>query len=108
MKFGGTNMKNLMKQMGKMKEQMERLQNEAGQKTVEASSGGGMVKVTAKARGEIVSINIDPEIVKETDIEMLEDLVTVAVNDALTKGQDLMTTEVSRLTSGLGIPPGLV
>ncbi len=101
-------MKNIMKQMGKMKEQMERLQNEAGQKIVEASSGGGMVKVTAKAKGEIVTVEIDPEIVKETDIEMLEDLITVAVNDALVKGQDLMTAEVSRLTSGLGLPPGLI
>ena len=74
MKLGG-NMKNIMKQMGKMKEQMERLQNEAGEKTVEASSGGGMVTVTAKAKGEISSIVIEPEIISETDIEMLQDLV---------------------------------
>ncbi len=107
MKLGG-NMKNLMKQMGKMKEQMERLQNEAGEKTVEASSGGGMVTVTAKAKGEISSIVIEPEIISETDIEMLQDLVTAAVNEALHKGQELMKDEVSRITSGMGLPPGLI
>ncbi len=107
MKLGG-NMKNIMKQMGKMKEQMERLQNEAGEKTVEASSGGGMVTVTAKAKGEISSIVIEPEIINETDIEMLQDLVTAAVNEALYKGQELMKNEVSRITSGMGLPPGLI
>ena len=107
MKLGG-NMKNLMKQMGKMKEQMERLQKEAGEKTVEASSGGGMVTVTAKAKGEISSIVIEPEIISETDIEMLQDLVTAAVNEALHKGQELMKDEVSRITSGMGLPPGLI
>ena len=107
MKLGG-NMKNIMKQMGKMKEQMERLQNEAGEKTVEASSGGGMVTVTAKAKGEVVSIAIEPEIISETDIEMLQDLVTAAVNEALYKGQELMKDEVSRFTAGMGLPPGLV
>lgn len=107
MKLGG-NMKNIMKQMGKMKEQMERLQNEAGEKTVEASSGGGMVTVTAKAKGEVVSIAIEPEIMSETDIEMLQDLVTAAVNEALYKGQELMKDEVSRFTAGMGLPPGLI
>lgn len=107
MKLGG-NMKNIMKQMGKMKEQMERLQNEAGEKTVEASSGGGMVTVTAKAKGEIVSIAIEPEIISETDIEMLQDLVTAAINEALYKGQELMKDEVSRFTAGMGLPPGLI
>ena len=63
MKFGG-NIKNLLKQAGKMKEQMEKLQSEAGEKTVEASSGGGMVSVVAKAKGEIISIKIEPEIVQ--------------------------------------------
>jgi hypothetical protein len=107
MKLGG-NMKNIMKQMGKMKEQMERLQNETGEKTVEASSGGGMVTVIAKAKGEIISIVVEPEIISETDIEMLQDLVTAAVNEALYKGQELMKDEVSRFTAGMGLPPGLI
>lgn len=108
MKFGGGNIKNLLKQANKMKEQMEKLQAEAGEKTVEASAGGGMVTVVAKARGEIVSIRIEPEIVSDNDIEMLQDLVTAAVNDALGRGQDLMKEEVAKLAGGMGIPPGLI
>jgi DNA-binding YbaB/EbfC family protein len=108
MKFGGGNIKNLLKQANKMKEQMEKLQAEAGEKTVEASAGGGMVTVIAKARGELVSIRIEPEIVNDNDIEMLQDLITAAVNDALGRGQDLMKEEVAKLAGGLGIPPGLI
>lgn len=107
MKFGG-NMKNLMKQANKMKEQMEKLQNEVGEKTVEATAGGGMVTVVAKAKGEIASITIEPDVVNPEDIEMLQDLVTAAVNEALKKGQDMMQEEVSKLTGGMGLPPGLL
>ena len=106
MKFGG-NMKNLMKQAGKMKEQMEKLQAEAGEKIVEASSGGGMIVVEAKAKGEISSIKIEPELLKDNDIEMLQDLITAAVNEALNRGQELMKDEISKLAGGLGIPPGM-
>lgn len=108
MKFGGGNIKNLMKQAGKMKEQMEKLQAEAGEKTVEATSGGGMVTVVAKAKGEIVSITIEPEIINDEDVEMLQDLIIAAVNEALTRGQTLMQEEVSKLAGGLGLPPGLL
>jgi len=108
MKFGGGNIKNLMKQAGKMKEQMEKLQAEAGEKTVEATSGGGMVTVVAKAKGEIVSITIEPEIINDEDVEMLQDLIIAAVNEALTRGQSLMQEEVSKLAGGLGLPPGLL
>ncbi len=108
MKFGGGNIKNLLKPANKMKEQMEKLQAEAGEKTVEASAGGGMVTVIAKAKGELVSIRIEPEIVNDNDIEMLQDLITAAVNDALGRGQDLMKEEVAKLAGGLGIPPGLI
>lgn len=108
MKFGGGNIKNLLKQANKMKEQMEKIQAEAGEKTVEASAGGGMVMVVAKAKGELVSIRIEPEIVKDNDIEMLQDLITAAVNEALGRGQDLMKEEVAKLAGGMGIPPGLI
>ncbi len=107
MKFGG-NIKNLLKQAGKMKEQMEKLQSEAGEKTVEASSGGGMVTVVAKAKGEIISIKIEPEIVQENDIEMLQDLITASINEALKRGQEIMKDEVSKMAGNLGIPPGLL
>jgi len=107
MKFGG-GMKNMLKQAEKMKQQMEQLQSEVGEKTVEAASGGGMVTVLAKAKGEIVSIKIDPEIVKAGDLEMLEDLVTAAVNESLNRGRELLQSEISKLASGLGLPPGLL
>lgn len=107
MKLGG-NIKNLMKQAGKMKEQMEKLQAEVGEKTIEASSGGGMVTVSAKAKGEIVSIKIEPLLLEDNDIDMLEDLIIAAVNEALNRGQDMMKEEVSKMAGGLGIPPGLI
>ncbi len=108
MKFGGGNMKNLLKQANKMKEQMEKLQAEAGEKTVEASSGGGMVTVVAKVKGEVVSIKIEPDIVQDNDLEMLQDLITAAVNEALNRGQDIMKDEVAKVTGGMGLPPGLI
>ncbi len=109
MKFGGGgNIKNLIKQANQMKEKMEKLQAEAGEKTVDASAGGGMVTVTVKAKGEVVAIKIEPEIVQDSDIDMLQDLITAAVNEALKRGQDIMQEEVSKAAGGMGIPPGLL
>jgi hypothetical protein len=107
MKFGG-NLQNMLKQAQKVKEQIEKLQAEAGEKIVEASSGGGMVTATAKAKGELVSIRIEPDIVKEADIEMLQDLITAAVNEALHRGQEIMKEEVGKAATGFGLPPGLI
>jgi DNA-binding YbaB/EbfC family protein len=99
---------NLMKQAQQMQERVKKLQEEAANKTVEASSGGGMVTVVANGRQEVLSIKIDPSVVDPKDIEMLQDLVAAAVNEALRKSQELMKDEMSRLASGMGIPPGLV
>ncbi len=90
-----------------MQERVKKLQEEAGGKTVEASSGGGMVTVVANGRQEILSIRIDRSVVDPSDIEMLQDLVTAAVNEALRKSQDLMKEEMAKLTSGMGLPPGM-
>jgi DNA-binding YbaB/EbfC family protein len=98
---------NLMKQAQQMQERVKKLQEEAGGKTVEASSGGGMVTVVANGRQEILSIKIDPSVVDQSDLEMLQDLVTAAVNEALRKSQDLMKEEMGKLTSGMGLPPGM-
>ena len=106
MKLG--NMQNMLKQAQKVKEQIEKLQAEAGEKIVEASAGGGMVTAVAKAKGEIVSIRIEPEIIKEGDIEMVQDLVTAAVNEALNKGKEIMKEEVGKVATGFGLPPGLI
>ncbi len=98
---------NIMKQAQQMQERVKKLQEEAAGKTVEASSGGGMVTVVANGRQEVLSIKIDPSVVDRTDIDMLRDLVTAAVNEALRKSQDLMKEEMGKLTAGMGLPPGL-
>ena len=107
MKFSG-NIQNMLKQAEKMKEQIEKLQAEAGEKTVEASAGGGMVTVAAKVKGEIISIKIEPEIIKDGDLEMIQDLITAAVNEALSRGREILKEEISKAASGLGLPPGLI
>jgi len=99
---------NLMKQAQQMQERVKKLQEEAAGKTVEASSGGGMVVVVANGRQEVLSIKIDPSVVDPKDIEMLQDLVTAAVNEALRQSQDLMKSEMAKLTAGMGLPPGLI
>ncbi len=99
---------NLMKQAQQMQERVKQLQEEAAGKTVEASSGGGMVTVVANGRQEVLSIKIDPSVVDPADIEMLQDLISAAVNEALRKAQEIMKEEMSRLTAGMGLPPGLI
>jgi DNA-binding YbaB/EbfC family protein len=98
---------NIMKQAQQMQERVKKLQEEAGGKTVEASSGGGMVTVVANGRQEVLSIKIDPSVVDPKETEMLQDLVTAAVNEALRKSQDLMKEEMGKLTAGMGLPPGM-
>ncbi len=98
---------NLMKQAQQMQERVKQLQAEAGQKTVEASAGGGMVTVVANGRQEVLSVKIDRSVVDPNDIEMLQDLITAAVNEALRKSQEIIKEEMARLTSGMGLPPGL-
>ena len=107
MKMPG-NMKSMMKQAEKMKVQMDKLQEEAGNKTLEITAGGGMVKVTAKCNGEILSINIEDEIISSGDKEMLQDLIQVSINEALAKGKEEVNSEMSRAATSLGIPPGFL
>lgn len=97
---------NLMKQAQMMQEKMAKIQEEAAQKTVEATSGGGMVTVVANGKMEIISVKIDKEVVNPDDIEMLQDLVAAAVNEALKKAQELMSDEMGKLTGGMGLPGG--
>jgi DNA-binding YbaB/EbfC family protein len=93
-----------MKQAQQMQARMAKMQEEVGKRTVEASAGGGMVKVVANGKQEILSIDMEPEVVDPDDIEMLQDLVLAAVNEALRKAQAMMTDEMSKLTGGLKIP----
>ena len=107
---GIPNMGNLMKQAQKFQSQMAKLQEELGDKTMEASAGGGMVTVVVNGRQELLSINIDPEVIDPDDVEMLQDLILAAVNDGLTRAKDMVNEEMGKLTKGLNIPniPGLM
>ena len=95
---------NMMKQAQQLQSKMMKLQEELGEKTVESSSGGGMVKVTANGRQQILSIQVEKEVVDPDDVEMLQDLILAAVNDALAKAQEMVSSEMSKLTGGLNIP----
>ena len=97
-------MSKMFQQVQKMQAEMERIQAELAEKKVEGTAGGGMVKVTANGRQEILQVKIDPEVVDSEDIEMLEDLITAAVNQALENAQKLQAEGMSRLTGGLQIP----
>lgn len=98
------NMSNVVKQAQKMQEEMEKVQSELEDKTVEATAGGGMVTVTVNGKKEIVSLKINPEAVDPDDVETLEDLVTVAVNDAIKQADEMMAEGMSAVTGGLSIP----
>lgn len=105
--FGGPNMGNIMKQAQKMQKEMARLQEELESKTVEASAGGGAITVVATGKKEILEINIDPEVVDPEDVEMLQDLILAAVNEALRKAEEMVSSEMNKLTGGLGGLSGL-
>lgn len=98
------NMNKLMKQVQKMQKDMEKLQDELKEKTVEATAGGGVVKAIANGKKQLVSIEISPEVVDPDDIEMLQDLVMAAANEALQKAEEMVTGEMGKLTGGLNIP----
>ncbi|MGD8259192.1 MAG: YbaB/EbfC family nucleoid-associated protein [Desulfobacterales bacterium] len=100
-------MGNMMKQAQKLQSKMLKMQEELAEKTVESSAGGGMVKVVANGKQQIVSIQIEEEVIDPEEAEMLQDLVLAAVNDALSKSQEMVSAEMSKLTGGLNIP-GLV
>jgi DNA-binding YbaB/EbfC family protein len=94
----------MMKQVQKMQAKMEELQAQLESATVDGSSGGGMVKVTTNGKNQILSLSIDPEVVNKDDVEMLQDLVIAAVNQARQKVQELQAEQMGNLTGGLKIP----
>lgn len=98
------NMGNIMKQAQAMQERLAKLQEEAAAKTVEATAGGGMVTVTVSGAMQVVAIKIDPEVAKSNDVDLLQDLVRAATNEALRKARELMADEMKGLTGGLQIP----
>jgi DNA-binding YbaB/EbfC family protein len=97
-------MGNMMKQAQQLQARMLKIQEELSGKTVESTAGGGMIRVVANGRQQIVSIRVEKEVVNPDDVDMLQDLILAAVNDALTKSQEMVASEMSKLTGGLNIP----
>ena len=102
--MAGMNMQQMMKQARKMQEQLAAAQENLKSQTVDASAGGGMVKVTATGDMRITDVTIDPEAVDPEDVDMLQDMVLAAVNDALEQAEQMASKQMSAVTGGLNIP----
>jgi hypothetical protein len=100
-------MGNMLKEAQKLQARMLKMQEELAEKTVESAVGGGMIKVVANGRNQVVTIRIEKEVVNPEDVEMLQDLILAAVNDALTKSQEMVAAQMGKLTGGLNLP-GLI
>lgn len=94
----------LMKQAARMQQQMEQIQNDLAQRTVEATSGGGAVKVVARCDGSIASIKIDPQALTPADAQLVEEMILLAANQALAKAKEISTEEMGKVTSGFNLP----
>ncbi len=101
---GSNNMNTMLRQAKKMQEEMERVQEELEQKTVQAAAGGGAVTVEMKGTKEITSVKIKPEVVDPDDVEMLEDLIMAAVNEASQKVSEMMEEGMGQVTGGINMP----
>lgn len=98
-----------MKQAAKMQQQMEQVQAELAARTVEATSGGGAVKVVAKCDGSLSSIKVDPQALTPDDAQLLEDMIITAANQALAQAKEISNTEMGKVTAGMNLPglPGM-
>jgi hypothetical protein len=101
------NIQKMMKQAQAMQEKLAQAQAELAEKTVEVTTGGGKLTVVANGAGDVISIKISKDIVDPEDVEMLEDLILTGVKSAIAQGRDLAQKEMGKLTSGMGLPPGL-
>ena len=102
--MGGGNMNNMIRQAQKMQQDMMKAQEELESKTYEAASGGGVVNAAVSGKKELLSITIDPEAVDPDDVEMLQDMIVAAVNEALRRASEDAASQMSRLTGGLNLP----
>ena len=102
------NIQKMMKQMQKAQEQMATVQAQLADKTVEATSGGGMVRVVMGGDGSLRSLTIDREVVDPDDVEMLQDLVVAAVNEGKRRASELASAEMQKAAGAMGLPPGLI
>jgi DNA-binding YbaB/EbfC family protein len=94
----------LMKQAARMQQQMEKVQSDLAARTIEATSGGGAVKVTAKCDGTIASIKIDPQAINPADAQLLEEMILTAANQALAQAREIANSEMGKVTAGMQIP----
>ncbi len=110
--FGGMgnmgNMAGMMKKVQKMQNEMKKMQDELKRKTVDVTAGVGAVKIVMNGEKQVQSLTIDPAAVDPEDVEMLQDLISAAFNEATKKVDEMMASEMGKLTSGLGLPPGLL
>lgn len=97
-------MGNILKQAKMMQEKMAEVQKGLANKTVEFASGGGMVNVSINGKQEVVSIKIDPSVVNQNDVEMLQDLIVAAINGAIKRSQEMVSEEMGKITAGMNIP----
>ena len=102
--MGGGNMNNMIRQAQKMQQDMMKAQEELESKTYEAQAGGGVVSASVSGKKELLSVTIDPEAVDPDDVEMLQDLIVAAVNEALRKATEDAASQMSKLTGGLNLP----
>lgn len=101
------NMQNMMKQMQKMQRNMAKIQEELAQTPVEGTAGGGVVKVTVNGSNQVLAVELAPEVVDPDDIEMLQDLIVAAANDAINNAQKLSEERMGALTKGMKLPGGM-
>ena len=106
--FGGNmNMNGMMKKVQKLQKQMTQMQEDLKKRTVEVTAGGGAVKIVMSGEKEVKDLKIDPAAVDPEDVEMLQDLLSAAFNEATKKVEEMMANEMGKLTGGMGLPPGL-
>ncbi|MBK6684675.1 MAG: YbaB/EbfC family nucleoid-associated protein [Deltaproteobacteria bacterium] len=98
------NINELMRQAKKMQDKLQQVREEAGTTTVEGTAGGGMVTVVANGKNEILSVKIDPKVVDPAEIEMLQDLLVAATNQAIARANEMMQGEIAKVTGGLQVP----
>ena len=94
----------LMKQAARAQQQMEQVQAQLATRTVEATSGGGAVKVVARCDGTIAAVKIDPQALNPSDAQVLEDMILTATNQALNQAKEISSTELGKVTAGLNLP----
>lgn len=98
----------MLKQLQQMQARMAKIQEELGAKTVTGTAGGGMVEVIVNGHQKVLSVTVKPEVVDPADVEMLQDLLLAAVNDAMDRARELASKEMGSVTAGLGLPPGMM